>query len=69
VNGFRDLFKKRIPYGDMSVEKYGIQRGGWCYEETQVPYGVGLWRNIRNGWGSFSNLVSYNVGDGSRLCF
>jgi hypothetical protein len=31
------------------VEKYGIQRGGWCSEETQAPYGVGLWRNIRNG--------------------
>lgn len=32
-------------------------------------YGVGLWRNIRNDWGCFSNLVSYRVGDGSHLHF
>jgi hypothetical protein len=30
---------------------------------------VSLWRNIRNNWGSFSNLVSYKVGDGSRIRF
>jgi hypothetical protein len=30
---------------------------------------VSLWRNIRNGWGSFSNLVSYKVGEGSHIRF
>jgi hypothetical protein len=30
---------------------------------------VSLWRNIRNGWGSFSNFLSYKVGDGSHISF
>jgi hypothetical protein len=51
------------------VMKYEIQRGGWCLEEARGPYRVSLWRNIRNGWGSFSNFVSYRVGDGSRIFF
>ena len=38
------------------TEKYGIQRGGWCSEETRGPYRVGLWRNIRNSWGTSPNL-------------
>jgi hypothetical protein len=28
--------------------------GGWLFQ-TRVPYGVGLWRNIRSGQGNFSN--------------
>jgi len=28
-----------------------------------------LWRNIRNGWGSFSTFLSYKVGDGSHISF
>jgi hypothetical protein len=38
-------------------------------EEARCPYGVSLWRNIRNGKGSFSNFLSYKVGDGSRISF
>jgi len=49
--------------------KYGLKRGGWCSEEARGPYGVSLWRNIRNGWGSFSNFLSYKVGDGSHISF
>jgi hypothetical protein len=30
---------------------------------------VSLWRKIRNGWGSFSNFLSYKVGDGSHISF
>jgi hypothetical protein len=30
---------------------------------------VSLWRNVRNGWGSFSNFLSYKVGDGSHISF
>jgi hypothetical protein len=30
---------------------------------------MSLWRNIRNGWGSFSNLLSYEVGDSSLISF
>jgi hypothetical protein len=46
------------------VSKYGTQRGGWCSEEAQGTYGVSQWRNIRKNWETFSNFVSYKVGDG-----
>jgi hypothetical protein len=49
------------------VEKYEVQKRGWfSEEEAQEPYRVCLLRNIRNGWGNFSNFVS-KVGDGSRI--
>jgi hypothetical protein len=51
------------------VIKYGIQRGGSCSKEARGPYKVRLWRNISNGWGSFSSFVSYKVGDGSHIHF
>ena len=49
--------------------KYGIQRRCWCWEEARGPYKVSLSRNIRNGWGSFSNFVSYKVGESSHIRF
>jgi hypothetical protein len=49
--------------------KYGHKRGGWCSEKARGSYGVSLWRYIRNGWGSFSNFLSYKVGDGSHISF
>jgi hypothetical protein len=30
---------------------------------------VGLWRNIRRGWGKFSNHTRFEVGDGSKVSF
>lgn len=51
------------------VIKYGIQRGGSCSKEARGHYEVSLWRNISNGWGSFSNFVSYKVGNGSHIRF
>uniref|UniRef100_A0A2N9HYE7 Reverse transcriptase zinc-binding domain-containing protein n=1 Tax=Fagus sylvatica TaxID=28930 RepID=A0A2N9HYE7_FAGSY len=32
-------------------------------------YGVSLWKFIRAGWNTFSNYISYMVGDGSRIKF
>jgi hypothetical protein len=49
--------------------KYGLKRGGWCSKEAQSPYGVSLWRKIRNGWNYFSNFLFYKVGDGSHINF
>jgi hypothetical protein len=28
-------------------------RGGWCSKEVGGPYGVGVWKCIRKGWGNF----------------
>ena len=33
------------------------------------PYGVGLWKNISQGWPSFSCHILYDIGDGSRVSF
>jgi hypothetical protein len=49
--------------------KYWLKRGGWCPEGARGPNGVSLWRNIINAWGSFSNFLSYKVGDGSHISF
>jgi hypothetical protein len=51
------------------VEKYGAQRRGWRSNEVCGLYGVCLWKNNRNNWGYFSNLVSFKVGDGSQSAF
>jgi hypothetical protein len=49
--------------------KYGVHRGGWFLVEARTPYGVCFWRNIRNVWENFSNFFSFEVGDGSHICF
>jgi len=38
--------------------------GGWCSCEPVGAYGLGLWKNIRKGWGIFSGFTRLEVGDG-----
>ena len=33
--------------------KYGNDWGGWCTKGVSTPYGVSLWRTIRQGWPAF----------------
>ena len=49
--------------------KYGNDWGGWCTKKVTNAYGVSLWRHIRSGWMSFSKLLLYEVGDGTRVKF
>ena len=49
--------------------KYGCEWGGWCTRPVNGPYGVGLWKYISRGWPSFSHLILYDIGDGSRVKF
>jgi hypothetical protein len=49
--------------------KYGSLWGDWCSRRGSGPYGVSLWKNIRNGWDRFSQFVRYKVGDGSSIQF
>ena len=49
--------------------KYGNDWGGWCTKKVTSAYGVSLWRHIRSGWMSFSKILLYDVGDGSRVKF
>jgi len=49
--------------------KYGSLRGGWCSLEPTGAFGVGVWKNIRKGWDSFSHYTRFVVGDGSKISF
>lgn len=37
--------------------KYGILWGGWCVYVVRGPYGVCLWKHIRDGWENFISFV------------
>uniref|UniRef100_A0A2N9I6K3 Membrane magnesium transporter n=1 Tax=Fagus sylvatica TaxID=28930 RepID=A0A2N9I6K3_FAGSY len=37
--------------------------------EVKGPYGSGLWKHIRKGWGSFARHLHFEVGDGSKTKF
>jgi hypothetical protein len=50
-------------------EKYEEQDGGWCSKEVFGPFGVGLWKHIRQGWDLFAQNVSFEVGIGSKIRF
>ena len=49
--------------------KYGCVWGSWYTKAMIGPYGVGLWKNISQGWHSFSRHILYDIGDGSRVKF
>ena len=49
--------------------KYGCRWGGWCSSSVSSPYGVGVWKNISQGWPTFSCYILYDIGDGSRVKF
>jgi hypothetical protein len=44
--------------------KFGSLWGGWCSHEPVGAFGVGLWKNIRKGWETFSGFARFEVGDG-----
>jgi hypothetical protein len=37
--------------------KYGCLNGGWCSKEVEGPFGVGVWKHIRRGWGVFRDIL------------
>jgi hypothetical protein len=49
--------------------KFGCLWGGWCSREPVGAFGVGLWKNIRKGWETFSGFTRFEVGDGVRIKF
>uniref|UniRef100_A0A2N9I5C4 Reverse transcriptase domain-containing protein n=1 Tax=Fagus sylvatica TaxID=28930 RepID=A0A2N9I5C4_FAGSY len=60
----RDALWRRVV-----MEKYGSMEGGWMTKAPMGPYGVGLWKFIQNGWDKFSRLLTFDVGDGTRIGF
>jgi hypothetical protein len=61
---------ERDPWWRIVVDsKCGSLWGGWCSLEPAGTFGVGLWKNIRKGWESFSSFPRLVVGDGKRIRF
>jgi hypothetical protein len=49
--------------------KCDILWGGWCSLEPACVFGVGVWKNIRKCWDSFSSFTRFVVGDGTKISF
>lgn len=47
-------------------EKYG-REGNWTTKPVRSPYGVSLWRSIRNLWPKVINKSKFKVGSGSKV--
>jgi len=47
--------------------KFGNLWGGWCSREPVGAFGMGLWKNIRKGWETFSGFTRFEVGDGQNF--
>jgi hypothetical protein len=44
--------------------KFGSLWGEWCSREPVGAFGVGLWKNIRKGWETYSGFARFEVGMG-----
>lgn len=53
---------------EVIIAKHG-RLNQWCTKFTNHPYGVGLWKGIRNLWDSFIQHAHFAVGNGSALKF
>jgi hypothetical protein len=49
--------------------KFGNLWGRWFSLEPVGAFGVGLLKNIRKGWETFSSFARFEVGDGVRIRF
>lgn len=49
--------------------KYESVWGRLCSNAVYGSYGMGVWQNIRRGWGDFSRFVRYGVGDELKIWF
>ncbi|KAG2723320.1 hypothetical protein I3760_02G165000 [Carya illinoinensis] len=49
--------------------RHGRTWGGWCTRDGNAPYGVGIWKHIRRGWGVFANRTRFLVGEGTGIKF
>ena len=46
-----------------------VNGGCWCSKPTPSPYGVSMWKNVRQGWPTFTRYIQVEVGDGSKVKF
>ncbi|OIT06900.1 clip-associated protein [Nicotiana attenuata] len=55
-------------WGKVIKAKYG-KEGFWMTKEVKNPYGISLWRSIRNLWPNLFHDLSLNVRDGRKTLF
>ena len=53
---------------EVIVAKYG-EPNPWCTKITSGPYGVGVWRTIRNLWPRMEGNMFIKVGNGNKTIF
>ena len=53
---------------EVIVAKYA-ELNPWCTKITSEPYGVGVWRTIRNLWPQMEGNVYIKVGNGNKTKF
>ena len=49
--------------------KFGEEAGGWKTRDIRGGYGIGLWKDIRKEWLTFSQNIISSLGNGRRLGF
>lgn len=48
--------------------KYGVE-GNWAAKHVSGPYGVSLWKSIRNLWPKFRSKAHFRIGNGLKTSF
>ena len=51
------------------MTKYGYEMGSWSPGSVIGPYGLSLWKHIRQGWDRFYSHLKFVLGCGSRIRF
>ena len=60
--------EKRALWKEVITAKYG-ELNPWCTENVSEPYGVGVWRTIRNLWPQMEANLYLKVGNGNKTKF
>ena len=60
--------EERALWKEVIVAKYG-EINPWCTENVSEPYGVGVWRTIRNLWPQAEANLFLKVGNGNKTKF
>ena len=60
--------EERALWKEVITAKYG-ELNPWCTENVSEPYGVGVWRTIRNLWPQTEANLFLKVGNGNKTKF